>query len=129
MTVEMQILGLTGLFLLVLTLIQGTRNVLLLGLPTAAGNQHEIDPWTGWNDRLNRAIRNLIEAVAIFAPVVLAVQMLGLNSDVTALGAQLFLAARVLHAIVFTAGIPWIRTTAWFIGVAGILMVGSPLIA
>lgn len=62
MSIEIQIVAAIGGLLLLLTLIQGTRNVLFLGLATAAGNQHDIAPWTGTNDRLNRAIRNLIEA-------------------------------------------------------------------
>jgi len=128
MSIEIQMLASVGALLLLLTLIQGTRNVLILGLPTAAGNQHDIAPWAGWNDRLNRAIRNLIEAIAIFAPIALAVHVLGLSNETTALGAQLFVIARLVHAVVFTLGVPWVRTTAWFLGVIGIIMVGSPLV-
>jgi len=96
MTIEMLMLGATGGLLLILTLLQGTRNVILLGLPTAAGNQHDMVPWTGWNDRLNRAIKNLIESIAIFAPIVIAIQMLGLNDELTVFGAQLFVFARII---------------------------------
>lgn len=128
MSIEMQMLAAAGGLLLLLTLIQGTRNVLVLGLPTAAGNQHDIAPWTGMNDRLNRAIRNLIEGIAIFAPIAVVIVELGLSNETTVLGAQIFVVARVVHAVVFTFGVPWVRTTAWFTGVAGIVMVASPLI-
>ncbi len=129
MTTEALMLAATGGLVLLLTVIQGTRNVLVLGLPTAAGNQHDIAPWTGWNDRLNRAIRNLIEAIAIFAPIVIAVQISGLNNETTAMGAQIFVSARIAHAVVYTLGVPWARTAAWFVGVVGIIMVGSPLLS
>ncbi len=128
MSIEIQIVAAIGGLLLLLTLIQGTRNVLILGLATAAGNQHDIAPWTGTNDRLNRAIRNLIEAIAIFVPIAVAVQVLGLTNETTALGAQIFLVSRVIHAIVYVAGIPWVRTTAWTGGVLGIVMVATPLL-
>ena len=128
MTTELLMLAATGGLLFLLTLIQGTRNVLALGLVTAAGNQDDIAPWTGWNDRLNRAIRNLMEAIAIFVPVVVAVQIAGLNNETTAMGAQLFVVARIAHALVYTLGIAWVRTAAWAAGVAGIIMVGSPLL-
>ncbi len=127
MSTELQMLAMAGSFILLLTLIQGTRNVLVLGLVTAAGNQHGIAPWSGWNDRLNRAIRNQIEAIAIFAPVLLAVEVAHLTNETTAMGAQIFVIARVVHAIVYTTGVPWVRTTAWAVGVAGIVMVASPL--
>ena len=128
MTTEVLMLAATGGLLLLLTVFQGTRNVLALGLSTAAGNQHDIAPWTGWNDRLNRAIRNLMEAIAIFVPIVIAVQIAGLNNETTAMGAQIFVIARIAHAVVYTLGIPWVRTAAWFVGVVGIIMVASPLL-
>ena len=128
MTTELLMLAATGGLLLLLPLIQGTRNVLVLGLTTAAGNQEDIAPWTGLNDRLNRAIRNLIEAIGIFAPIVVAVLISGSNNETTAMGAQLFVIARVAHALVYTLGIPWVRTAAWAAGVAGIIMGGSPLL-
>lgn len=129
MYTEIQTLAAISGFLLLITLIQGTRNVLVLGLPTAAGNQHNISPWEGAHDRLNRAVRNLIEAIAIFAPIAIAVHVLGLSNETTVLGAQIFLFSRVIHTIVFVMGVPWVRTTAWTSGVIGIVMVGSALIA
>ena len=69
MSIEIQMLAAVAGFLLLMTLIQGTRNVLVLGLATTAGNQHGVAPWDGGHDRLNRAIRNLMEAIAIFAPI------------------------------------------------------------
>ncbi len=128
MFTEVLMLAASGALLLLLTIIQGTRNVFALGLPTAAGNQHDIAPWTGWNDRLNRATRNLIEAIAIFAPIVVAVVVLDASNSTTELGAKVFVGARIAHAVIFTAGIPYARTTAWFVGVVGIIMVGSQLI-
>ena len=129
MTTELTILAAVGGLALALTLIQGTRNVLVLGLPTAAGNQHDIPPWEGGNDRLNRAVRNLVEALIIFAPITLAVHLLGVGNETSVLGAKVFLVARLVHAIVYTLGIPYLRTTAWFAGVIGILLVASALLA
>ena len=128
MTTELAMLATAGGLILALTLVQATRNVLVLGLVTAAGNQHDIEPWGGWNDRLNRAVKNLIEAVAIYAPFAVAVTVLGVGNETSALGAKIFVIARTIHAVVYTAGIPWVRTTAWFVGVVGILMVASPLV-
>jgi uncharacterized MAPEG superfamily protein len=46
---------------------------------------------------------------------------------VTALGATLFFWGRVAHAIVYLAGIPWVRTAAWAVSFVGIVMVASQL--
>lgn len=127
MTTELMALAYSGLFALLLTLVQGTRNVLMLGLATAASNQHDIPQWEGWNDRLNRAVRNQIEALSIFVPVVLAVHILGVSNETTAMGATLFVLARVAHALLFIAGVPFLRTLAWAAGVAGVVLVASGL--
>lgn len=128
MSIEITVLASAAGLALALTLVQGVRNVLVLGLATAAGNQHEIAPWEGWNDRLNRALRNLIEAIAIYAPIAIAVYAFGVANETSALGAKIFLGARLVHAVVYTAGVPWVRTGAWFVGVVGILMVASSLL-
>lgn len=128
MSTELFMLAIAGGIILLLTLIQGTRNIFVLGLVTAAGNQHDIAPWSGWNDRLNRAIKNQIEGIVIFAPILLSVEFANLTNESTALGAQIFVFARVAHAIVYTLGVPWVRTTAWAAGVAGIMLVASPII-
>ena len=58
----------------------------------------------------------------------IAVQISGLNNETTAMGAQIFVIARIAHAVVYTLVVPWVRTAAWFVGVVGIIMVGSPLL-
>jgi hypothetical protein len=75
-----------------------------------------------------RAWIKRFEAIAIFAPIAVAVQALGLTNETTALGAQIFMASRVIHAIVFVVGILWVRTTAWTGGVIGSVMVATPLL-
>ncbi len=128
MTPEVQMLAATGLLALILTVIQGTRNVVVLGLSTAVGTQEDLPSWRGWHDRLNRALRNLIEATVVFAPIVIAVILSNQTSDMTALGAEIFFGARIAHVILFIAGIPFLRTMAWFVGVIGIGIVGWPLV-
>jgi hypothetical protein len=41
----------------------------------------------------------------------------------TVMGAQLFLAARVAHAVLYLFGIPLVRPLAWAAGIAGTTMV------
>ena len=128
MNTELTMLIATSGLILLLTMLQGTRNILVLGLVTAAGNQHEIPAWLGVHDRLNRAIRNQIEGTVIFAPILLAVVVSDQTTEITASGSLLYFSARVAHAIFFVAGVPWLRTTAWATGVVGIGLVASPIL-
>jgi uncharacterized MAPEG superfamily protein len=92
-----------------------------------AGNRDNLPPLTGMALRAQRAHLNLLESLAIFAIFVLVAQLTGRANATTALGCTLFFWARVVHAIVYLAGIPWVRTAAWLVSFAGILLVGSQL--
>ena len=45
-----------------------------------------------------------------------------------ALGAEIFIGARVLHPILYAAGVSWLRTGVWFVGVVGMGIVAYALI-
>lgn len=98
-----------------------------VGLPTLAGNRDGLPPFTGLALRAQRAHLNMLESLAIFAIFVLVAQLTGRANATTALGATLFFWARVAHAIIYLAGIPWLRTAAWAVSLVGIIMVGSQL--
>ena len=76
----------------------------------------DLRPHASWAYRLASAHRNAIENLAVFAPLALAVHMLGLGSAVTALAAALFFWSRLAHALIYTLGIPFLRTLAFVVG-------------
>ena len=73
--------------------------------------------------RLQRAFHNFRETFVYFAVAVLAVTALGKTSANSALGAEIYLAARVLYVPIYAAGIPALRTLIWAASVVGIVMV------
>lgn len=94
-----------------------------LGLVTLAGNRDSLPDLTGWAGRASRAHRNLMESLPLFAALVLVAHIAGVANETTALGAQIFLYARIVYAIVYIIGVPWLRTVIWFISVVGMLMI------
>ena len=92
-----------------------------------AGNRGSLPEVTGWAGRAQRAHRNLLESLVVFAIVVLVAFVAGRANETTALGADLFLWGRVAYAIVYILGIPWLRTLVWAVSVAGIVLVFSQL--
>ena len=51
------------------------------------------------------------------------------KADATALlGAQLFFWARLAYALIYVAGIPWLRTGAWAVSVVGMALIFVQLI-
>ncbi len=99
-----------------------------LGLVTAAGNRDNLPPLTGWAGRARRAHANMLENLPLFAALVLVAQVTNHANPMTALGAHLFFWARLIYAIVYVAGIPWLRTIVWVVSVIGMLMIFGQLV-
>lgn len=76
----------------------------------------DVRPHAHWAYRMGHAHRNAIENLVVFAPLAIAVHVLGLSSPATAAAAAIFFFARVAHAIIYTFGIPLLRTIAFFAG-------------
>jgi len=112
-----------------LIMVAATPRLLLNGIPWAVGNRHDDSVEVPrWADRAQRASNNLAENLPLFAIVVLVVHAVGAGNDTSALGAQIFLGGRLVHAAVFLAGVPVARTLSWAVSVGGIFVVASTLL-
>jgi uncharacterized MAPEG superfamily protein len=101
---------------------------LQVGLPALAGNREGLPAsFAGWAGRAQRAHRNMLENLVLFAALVLIAVLAGRTNSTTLLGAQLFFWARLAYAVVYIAGIPWLRTAVWTVSVIGLLLIFSQL--
>lgn len=116
----------------VLTVVQAVVAVqgamMQVGLPLLAGNREGMPEIKGWGGRAARAHRNMIENLVLFAALVLAAVAAGKTNDMTLLGAQIFLYARVAYALVYLIGLPWLRTGVWAVSVVGLAMIFLQLV-
>jgi uncharacterized MAPEG superfamily protein len=76
-----------------------------------------------WAVRARRAHANHIESLAPFGVLVLVAEMIGASPGLTAFGAGLFFWARLVHYVVYAAGVPWARTLAFTAAWVGMLLV------
>lgn len=90
------------------------------------GPSHAPDP--AWAERARRAHANAIENLAVFAPLVLIAAIAGVSTPATVLAAQLYLAARLVHYLVYAAGIPVVRTLAFLTGFGATLVFAAALL-
>jgi uncharacterized MAPEG superfamily protein len=111
--------GLT--FIQMLVAVSGAT--LEFGLPTLAGNREGLPPAEGWAGRAQRAHRNMLESLVLFAALILVTEVANKDNEMTGLGAQLFFWARVAYAIIYTVGLPWARTAVWGVSVAGLVLI------
>jgi uncharacterized MAPEG superfamily protein len=73
--------------------------------------------------RFQRAFGNFRETFVYFAVAVLVVTLLAKNSSTSALGAQIYFWARLIHLPIYAAGIPVARTLVWAASIVGLVMV------
>ena len=104
---------LTGLLWLPYTI----DRVLVRGLMGAMANPSRKDkPQSAWAMRLYFAHTNAIENLVIFAPLVLILDSMGHSTESTVIACTVYFWARLAHAIVYTMGVPVLRTLAFSVG-------------
>jgi len=87
------------------------------------GNREGLPALMGWAGRAQRAHRNMLENLVLFAALVLVAVVSQKTNSTTLLGAQLFLWARLAYAVIYLAGIPYLRTAAWLVSVIGLVLI------
>lgn len=84
--------------------------------PALRNPEPDVRPHASWAFRLSNAHRNAIENLAVFAPLAIGVHVMGLSNPVTEWASSAFFITRVAHAIIYTFGIPLLRTLAFVAG-------------
>lgn len=93
------------------------------GLPALLSNREDMAPLQGAADRAQRAYRNMLESLLLFAALVLTAAVANKTNGTTLLGAQLFIWARLAYAIIYVIGIPVLRTLSWAVAVVGMALI------
>lgn len=86
------------------------------GLTDAVGYPENPKPQSAWAQRLIKAHANAVENLAVFAPLVLLAHVMGISSAGLGTAAIVYFWARVVHAVSFTFGVPWVRTLSFAVG-------------
>lgn len=126
--IELSLLILTAALTILQMLVSALGSITQIGLTTLAGNRDNLTETTGWASRAQRAHRNMLESIAVFAILVMSAHHLNISNDMTVLGAQLFFWGRVAFSIIYIAGIPWVRTAAWGFSLVGLILIFLQLI-
>ena len=100
----------------------------LPGMMIGMGNRDNLREPTPLAARADRAARNTVEGFIIFAAIALTAHAAGVASPRVALGAEVFFWSRILYIPIYYAGITYLRTVVWTVGVAGLAMMISALI-
>ena len=88
----------------------------------------ELPPPSPLVGRLARAQANFFETFPVMVAAVLIVGAAGLADRSTAIGAWLWLGARIVYLPLYAMGIPYLRSLAWVASLLGIVLVLKPAI-
>ena len=123
MSVELQLLVCAVALTLFQVVVAVVGSITQVGMPPLMGNRQGLTEFTGWVGRAHRAHRNMLESLVLFAILVLTAHAAGREDATTAMGAQVFLWARLAFAVIYIAGIPYLRTVAWAVALGGMLLI------
>ncbi len=86
------------------------------GLLDAVGYPDDPKPLSGWAAKMKAAHANAIENLVVFAVLVLIANAAGVSNNITVVACEVYFWARLLHVVVYTFAVPWIRTLAFATG-------------
>jgi uncharacterized MAPEG superfamily protein len=128
MTTEFKILLWSLALTFVQMLVATTGTALQRGFAAALGNREGLRELTGWPGRARRAHLNMIENMVLFVPLLVIADIAGRDDAMTELGALMFFWARLAYAILYVAGVPYLRTAAWAVSAVGMLLIFRELL-
>lgn len=123
MTIELKMLAWAGLLGIAQILLAAAAITRERGTRWNASARDGAEPEPGvLAGRLRRAQANFLETFPIFAAAAIAVVLAGRADATTALAAQLYFWARLVYVPLYAAGVPYVRSLAWVVSLAGVLM-------
>jgi uncharacterized MAPEG superfamily protein len=107
------------------------ERMLKIGLVGTLGNPGAGDnaKMAAWAQRARSAHANAVENLVAFAPALVAAHLHNPQATSLATAAQVYFIARFTHYVVYAAGLPLVRTLAYFAGLGATLVVLATLLA
>jgi uncharacterized MAPEG superfamily protein len=130
MNIELKLLGYAVVLGLVYVFTAAVFATNQRGLKWNASNRDgELQPLAGAAARAARASSNYLETFPFFAASILAVVVAQKSSSHTALGAEVYLGARLAYLPIYIVGIPYLRTLVYTIALWGMLQLIEALLS
>ena len=131
LTPELYFLTLTAIVTVLMWVPYIAARILTRGVMGAMGNPADpaFPPAPDWAKRAQSAHANAVENLAVFAPLVVILAMTGASTPATILASKTYLGARLVHYVVYAAGIPVVRTLAFGVGFAATLAIAGTVLS
>ncbi len=105
------------------------NRIMVWGLIDAVGYPADPKPLAPWAQRMRNAHYNAVENLVVFAALVLVAHTTGASDSIINMAALIYFWSRVVHFVVYTLGIPWVRTLAFVAGSACQIVIGWQILS
>ena len=89
------------------------NSIMVRGLADAVGYPDDPKPLAPWAERMKKAHYNAVENLVMFSALVLMLNALGISNATTVMACHLYFWSRLVHYLVYSAGVPWLRTLSF----------------
>ena len=118
---------LTWLTIVVASILR-TKAWTLNGMTFACGNRDDLPEETPLAGRAARAASNTLDNFVLFVAIALVAHLTVPSSDLVLRGAEIFFWSRLLYVPAYYAGIKYLRTVIWAVGVGGLAVMVVALV-
>jgi uncharacterized MAPEG superfamily protein len=95
------------------------------GLKVAFGNRDDVPEPSAFTERADRAAKNMLENLVLFAAVILAATLANVPQADLATPCGIFVVCRLAYAPLYWAGVKYLRTFVWSISLVGLGWIGA----
>jgi len=93
------------------------NRIMVRGVGGSMANPSRADkPQAEWANRMMFAHDNAVENLIIFAPLVIILNLADVSTPATVMACMVYFWSRIAHLVVYTLGLPVLRTAAFMIG-------------
>lgn len=129
MTTELLYLTYVAVFTALMWLPYILNTIVVRGIQDAVSYPQNPKPLADWAVRLKAAHYNAVENLVVFAVLVVVAHMIGLTTLTTIGVAKIYFYARIIHAVVYAVGIPWLRTLTFAVSWLCILVLAAQILS
>jgi uncharacterized MAPEG superfamily protein len=127
MTTELTVLGWSFVLFLVHMMVQATPALKDQGAAFNAGPRDNPPPLGILAGRARRTFENFKETYPIFIALALGLAVTGRSGGMAATGAWIWLGARIVYIPLYLVGAPYLRSLAFGVSAAGLVMMAVRL--
>lgn len=129
MTTELLFLTFAAIFTACMWVPYILNMIAVLGLSNAVGYPENPKEKAAWATRLKEAHYNSVENLVVFSVLVIVAHLAGISNEVTVLSVKVYFFARIVYTLVYTFGIPWVRTISFFVSWIAMMMFAFQIVS